>query len=80
MNVTVRFMGLVRHYAGRDEAAVELPEGATVADLVDALTGDLAILSTVDGITFMIGGKTVSMATALAEGDRVLALQSLGGG
>jgi molybdopterin converting factor small subunit len=80
MNVTVRFMGLVRHYAGRDEAAVELPEGATVADLVDALTGDLAILSTVDGITFMIGGKTASMATALAEGDRVLALQSLGGG
>lgn len=80
MNVTVRFMGLVRHYAGRDEAAVELPEGATVADLVDALTGDLAILSTVDGITFMIEGRTVSMATALAEGDRVLALQSLGGG
>lgn len=80
MKLTVRFMGLARHYAGRDEAIVELSEGATLADLVDALTGDLAILSNVDGITFMIGGKTVSMPTALAEGDRVLALQSLGGG
>ncbi len=80
MNITVRFMGLVRHYAGRDEAAVELPEGATVADLVDALTGEPAILSNVDGATLLIGGRTVSMQTVLAEGDRVLILQSLGGG
>ncbi|HEY7983643.1 MAG TPA: MoaD/ThiS family protein [Ktedonobacterales bacterium] len=77
MRVVVLAHGEARRYllAGQPERAVDLPRGATLAELVTALgaSPDDALLARRDG-------AVIREAAALAEGDRVELFLPVGGG
>ena len=81
MRITVKFMSQIRLLAGTGEAVVELPEGATVADLFDQLRESFpAIFPVAEHTVVMANHKIVTSKTALSDGDQVMLLQLLGGG
>jgi MoaE-MoaD fusion protein len=82
MNVRVRLFAVLRERAGRDEVAVELPDGATVADAM----GELARLP---GLADVIERMPVRMAvnreyadagTRLAAEDELALIPPISGG
>jgi molybdopterin converting factor small subunit len=81
MRITVKFMSQIRVLAGRGEAVVELPEGATVADLFGLLRETFSdIFPVAERAIVMVNHKIVALETALDDGDQVMLLQLLGGG
>ena len=81
MQVTVKFFSFFRHIAGTDQLSIDLPEGATLAGLLNALREKLDSPSlTNEGVIMMVNHKNASPETILREGDDVLLLPILGGG
>jgi molybdopterin converting factor small subunit len=81
ITVTVRFVSQLKDLVGTDEASVELPGGATVAALLDALREPFpALFPTVERAVFLVNARSAAPETVLSDGDRVLVLQVLGGG
>jgi molybdopterin converting factor small subunit len=79
--VTVRFVSSLGALAGTDEASIELPGGATVASLIDALPKRFpALLQVAERAAYLVNARRADRETVLADGDRVLVLQLLGGG
>lgn len=81
MNVKVRYFAAHKEAAGVAEEEVALPEGSTVADLLDKLLGmhpDLEPLArdTVVSVNRGVGGPTVE----LTEGDDVALFPPIAGG
>jgi MoaE-MoaD fusion protein len=82
MKVTVRLFAILRQRAGRDSIELSLPEGATVAEAVEALRSE-------DGLTDVIGRLPVRMAVnreyaeaaeTLSAGDELALVPPVSGG
>lgn len=77
MRIDVRLHGILRDRLAREargRAAVDLPDGATLADLLAEfdLSGD---------VTVFVNGEVVSEpGRALREGDQVQMFRAIGGG
>jgi len=80
MHVTVKFFAY-KELAGRSESTIELPHGATVADLA-ALLAELvpAIFPLAHQATYLVNKRIAGRDTTLNDGDQILMLQMLGGG
>ena len=81
MNVTVRYHGIIGDMLQRKTQQLEIPEGATVNDLVAMVTGDdesaKAILKQTRAF---IGGKQADRAAPLADGVEVIFMRPIAGG
>jgi molybdopterin converting factor small subunit len=80
MNVTVKFCAY-KHLAGRSESVVELPAGATVADLISLLAAEYpALFPLAERAVYLVAQRIAAHDTPLNDGETVLMLQMLGGG
>lgn len=83
MQVSVRtlFFAAYRELLGRSEMEVDLPEGATVADLVERLRGRGAPF---DGLpaqpTVAVNRTYAPLTVSLASGDEVAFIPPVAGG
>ena len=78
----MRLFAVLREKAGRDEVELELAEGATVADAIDAL-GDVAGLDGVLGrlpVRMAVNRDYASEATPLGSGDELALIPPVSGG
>jgi MoaE-MoaD fusion protein len=76
MNVRVRLFAALRERAGAGSVEVELPEGARVADVWDALgLGDEP-----PGLLFALNRAYAERAAALSPGDEVAVIPPVSGG
>ena len=81
MTITVKFFAAVRDATGREVEAIELPEGASVADaeicLRERLPDAAALLET---SAFAVNRTYARRTTPLSEGDEVAVLPPVTGG
>jgi molybdopterin synthase catalytic subunit len=81
MRVAVRLFGAVREAVGEKELAVELPDGATLADLRALLAGRHAIFDAFgDRLAAAVNLEVASAGTSLCDGDEVAFLPPVSGG
>ena len=81
MIVRSLFFAQYRDFAGSDEIAVELPDHATVADLVQRLRGDGNGLSKLPASPVVaVNMDYAPLATALRDGDEVAFIPPVAGG
>jgi molybdopterin converting factor subunit 1 len=81
MIVRSLFFAQYRDFAGADEIAVELPETATVADLVARLRAGANGLSKLPASPVVaVNMDYAPLATALREGDEVAFIPPVAGG
>ena len=75
MKVTVRLAGGLVHTLGFSEQVLELPPGATAADLLDAIKADRSR-------PLIVGrdGWAIDLADELHEGERILVSPVFSGG
>ncbi|NLM46408.1 MAG: MoaD/ThiS family protein [Firmicutes bacterium] len=82
MKVTLKAFGLASFYLREKLESIELPAGATIADLLEAVTikdtdRDLSLLS---AAKFFVNGKSAGRDTVLHDGDEIIFLLHLAGG
>jgi molybdopterin converting factor small subunit len=81
MNVTVRYHGIIGDMLRRKIQQVEMPDGATVTDLLAAVTGGdedgTAILKQTRAF---IDGKQADRVTPLSDGAEVIFMRPIAGG
>jgi molybdopterin converting factor small subunit len=81
MNVSVRFQGIIADMLGRKVDQVELPDGATVDDLLAQLTGkDETARSVLKQTRAFIDGKQAERGATLANGVEVIFMRPIAGG
>lgn len=80
MNVQVEFWGVARRLAGTERCALALPDGATVADALQALPLRDALDGVLSRCAYAVGTDLVSPVRRLAEGDVVSVLPPVSGG
>ncbi len=81
MIVRSLFFAQYRDFAGADEIAVELPDRASVADLVDQLRARAAGLSKLPARPVVaVNMDYAPLATALRDGDKVAFIPPVAGG
>jgi molybdopterin converting factor small subunit len=81
MNVTVRYHGIIGDMLRRKTQQVEMPDGATVTDLLAKVTGDDEDARTILKQTrAFIDGKQADRATPLADGPEVIFMRPIAGG
>jgi len=79
IHVRVLCFGVLKDWLGAPAATLELPEGATVADLLEQLRArpDAAVLQ---GIAVSVNAEYATSANVLADGDEVGLLPPVSGG
>ena len=81
MKVRVRVFALARQMAGRDAIEIELPEGATVANLREALVAQIPRLSGLGRhLTFAIDAQYVGDDAPVPSGGEVACIPPVSGG
>ena len=81
MHVLVKLFGSVRESAGVKELAVELPEGARLADLRERLARDHPVFHRLgERLAAAVNFEVSPPETRLAEGDEVAFLPPVAGG
>jgi molybdopterin converting factor subunit 1 len=81
IRVKVRFFAAPREALGASELWVDVPEGATVGDLVHLLVGQHPILRAFTRfLNVAVNRAYVTMQTVLHDGDEVACLPPVGGG
>jgi molybdopterin synthase catalytic subunit len=81
IRVKVRFFAAPREALGFGETEVLLPDGATVADLLEWLKAQYPVLSNYTRFLHVAVNRAyVSMQTPLRDGDEVAYLPPVGGG
>jgi MoaE-MoaD fusion protein len=81
MRVRVRLFAMQRELAGTREHALDLADGATVADAWDGLVAAFPVLAPGrDSVRFARNGAYADAATTLAEGDEVAMIPPVSGG
>ena len=80
MQVTVKFTSY-SSLAGTSACMLELPDGATVADLAGLLAERFpGLFPQAERAIYLVNQRTGARDTRLADGSEVLLLQVLGGG
>ncbi|MDQ3758491.1 MAG: molybdenum cofactor biosynthesis protein MoaE [Actinomycetota bacterium] len=82
MKVTVRLFAMLREHAGADSVEIELDEGATVADAIDALGRDPGIgdLATRLPLRIAVNREYAKDSAPIAAGDELVAIPPVSGG
>ena len=81
MNVTVRYHGIIGDMLRRKMQQVEMPDGATVTDLLAAITGsDEGAQTILKQTRAFIDGKQADRAAPLADGAEVTFMRPIAGG
>ena len=81
MNITVRFFASLRDTTGTSQCTLDLPEGATVGDLVKQLLVSYpALKGHQSSWHFAINQTYVEPDTLLRPGDRVAVFPYIAGG
>jgi molybdopterin converting factor small subunit len=81
VNVTVKYHGIIGDMLGGKTAHLALPDGATVADLLDQLTAaDERAATILKQTRAFIDGKQADRAAPLAEGAEVIFMRPVAGG
>lgn len=81
MTVRVRFFAMLRERAGRSDDTCELPDGAAVSDLWDALAGRLPQLAPLAAtIRFAVNQEYVDRTHQLHDNDEVALIPPVSGG
>lgn len=81
MNVTVRLFASLRETAGRAQLTLSLPEGATVREVVEAVTREVPQLKGAAGAIYAaVNDRYVSPDTPVKEGDEVALFPPVSGG
>lgn len=79
MYIQVRFFAAAREQVGEGQIQVELPDGATVQNLIDILFQKYPNLSTMR-LRFAVNTAYVGPETLLHDGDQVACIPPVGGG
>jgi len=81
VNVTVRYHGIIGDMLRRKTQQVEMPDGATVTDLLAIVIGSDESAGTILKQTrSFIDGKQADRATPLADGAEVIFMRPIAGG
>lgn len=80
MNIRVKLFASLREAAGRTTIDLTLPDGATVADALAALDGQLRPASQGRRVAVAINRRYVEPNTGLREGDELALLPPVSGG
>lgn len=80
MNIRVKLFASLREAAGRTTIDLTLPDGATVADALAALDGQLRPASQGTRVAVAINRRYVEPNTGLREGDELALLPPVSGG
>lgn len=82
MRLSVRLFASLRERAGTDEVEIELAEGATVADALDALAAEprLASLLARLPVGLAVNREYAEPGTPLGPGDELVAIPPISGG
>jgi len=81
MNVTVRYHGIIGDMLRRKTQQLEMPDGATVTDLLAAVAGgDEASRAILKQTRAFIDGKQADRATPLGDGAEVTFMRPIAGG
>ncbi len=80
MRVNVLPFGILKEWFGSDAATVELPQGATVADLLERLGGSAGRADRLRGIAVGVNAAYAAASHVLQDGDEVALLPPVSGG
>ena len=81
MKVTVRWFAKFREHTGKNGESVEIPEGASVEELVERLEGIYPNLSVrEESVGVAVNRKYVGRAYRLNDGDELAFIPPVGGG
>lgn len=80
MRIEVQFWGVLRRLAGADHRSVDMPSGATVAQLAEALAVDAALAAELERCAFARGATLVPRSGPLEDGDQIAVLPPVSGG
>jgi molybdopterin synthase catalytic subunit/molybdopterin converting factor small subunit len=80
MRVHVLPFGILKEWFGSDAATVELPQGATVADLLERLGGSAGRADRLRGIAVGVNAGFATASQVLEDGDEVALLPPVSGG
>jgi molybdopterin converting factor small subunit len=81
MNVIVRYQGIIGDMLRRKTQQVEMPDAATVADLLAAISdGDEGARMILKQTRAFIDGKQADRAAPLADGAEVTFMRPIAGG
>ena len=81
MNVTVRYHGIIGDMLRRKTQQIEMPDGATVTDLLAMVTGaDESAKAILKQTRAFIDGKQADRAAPLADGAEVIFMRPIVGG
>ena len=81
MQITVKLFALMREKAGTDTVALDIPEGATLAQAVTILVRHYPVLAPyVANTRFSLHMDFVDPATSLAAGDELALIPPVSGG
>ena len=80
LRVAVRFFALYRERAGASRVDVELPEGATPAQLLERLRSDYPSLPAATPVLIAVNSEYVSEEAVLQDGDEVAFIPPVSGG
>jgi len=81
MKVTVRYHGIIGDMLRRKTQQLEMPDGATVADLRAAVTdGDDTSKAILNQTRAFIDGKQADRAAPLSDGAEVTFMRPIAGG
>jgi len=81
MRVTVRYYGIIGDMAGRKEESVELPDRATVGDLLARLAvANPRFEALAKQVRAVVNGQGATRESDLTDGDEIALLRAIGGG
>ena len=80
MRVTVLFFAVFRDFAGTDQAEFELPQGSSVAQLIEAVSDHLGADSVPSNVAVAVNQEYVPHSTTLEDGDEVALIPPVAGG
>lgn len=81
MQIRVKFLPPVREHIGKESVILDLPAGATAAQVLAAVRAQFSVPSDMlDNLLFMVNYHRAQPDTVLQEGDEVICFKLLGGG
>lgn len=81
MRVTVRYYGIIGDMAGQKEEHVELPERATVGDLLAQLAvANPRFAPLARQVRAVVNGQGATRDNSLTDGDEIALLRAISGG